>query len=69
MDPARPPPHVATRMTEFGILPHVIERVHVSGTFSRVAGIYNRFQYIDEMRDALTTWENHVLGLQRPNSP
>jgi hypothetical protein len=35
----------------------------VSGTFGRVAGIYNRFQYVDEMRDALTTWEAHVLGL------
>jgi integrase len=55
----------ATRMAELGILPHVVERVlnHVSGTFGRVAGIYNRFQYVDEMRDALTTWETHVLGL------
>ncbi|MFZ1105430.1 MAG: tyrosine-type recombinase/integrase, partial [Hyphomicrobiaceae bacterium] len=55
----------ATRMAELGILPHVVERVlnHVSGTFGRVAGIYNRFQYVDEMRDALTTWESHVLGL------
>lgn len=33
------------------------------GTFGRVAGIYNRFQYVDEMRDALTTWESHVLSL------
>ena len=33
------------------------------GTFGRVAGIYNRFQYVDEMRDALNTWEAHVLGL------
>ena len=51
-------------MAELGILPHVVERVlnHVSGTFGRVAGIYNRFQYVDEMRDALNTWEVHVLG-------
>jgi integrase len=55
----------ATRMAELGVLPHVVERVlnHVSGTFGRVAGIYNRFQYADEMRDALTTWEGHVLAL------
>jgi integrase len=55
----------ATRMAELGILPHVVERVlnHVSGTFGRVAGIYNRFQYVDEMRDALTAWESHVLSL------
>lgn len=58
----------ATRMAELGILPHVVERVlnHVSGTFGRVAGIYNRFQYVDEMRDALTTWESHVLHLITP---
>jgi integrase len=58
----------ATRMAELGILPHVVERVlnHVSGTFGRVAGIYNRFQYVDEMRDALTTWESHVLALVAP---
>jgi integrase len=55
----------ATRMAEFGVLPHVVERVlnHISGTFGSVAGIYNRFQYVDEMRDALTVWEAHVLGL------
>ena len=55
----------ATRMAELGVLPHVVERVlnDVSGTFGSVAGIYNRFQYVDEMRDALTTWEAHVLGL------
>lgn len=58
----------ATRMAELGILPHVVERVlnHVSGTFGRVAGIYDRFQYVDEMRDALTTWESHVLSLVKP---
>ena len=61
----------ATRMAELGVLPHVVERVrnHVSGTFGRDAGIYNRFQYVDEMRDALTTWENHVLGLAASPSP
>jgi integrase len=55
----------ATRMAELGVLPHVVERVlnHVSGTFGRVAGIYNRFQYVDEMREALTVWEAHVLAL------
>ena len=60
----------ATRMAELGILPHVVERVlnHVSGTFGRVAGIYNRFQYVDEMRDAVTTWEDHVLALVAPKS-
>ena len=33
-----------------------------------VAGIYNRFQYVDEMRDALTTWEGHVLSRIAPKA-
>lgn len=55
----------ATGMARAGIQPHVVERVlnHVSGTFSGVAGVYNRFAYLDEMRAALTLWEVHVLRL------
>lgn len=54
----------ATHMARLGVAPHVIERVlnHVSGTFAGVAGVYNRFQYLDEMRAALTIWE---AGLRR----
>ena len=33
---------------------------HVSGTFAGVAGVYNRFQYVDEMRMALDLWAKHV---------
>ncbi len=49
----------ATHMARLGVAPHVIERLlnHVSGTFGGVAGVYNRFQYLDEMRAALTAWE------------
>lgn len=52
----------ATHMARLGIAPHVIERLlnHVSGTFSGVAGVYNRFQYVDEMREALATWEQEL---------
>ena len=36
--------HVATRMADLGVLPHVIEAVlnHISGHKAGVAGIYNR---------------------------
>jgi integrase len=56
---------VATGLAQLGVAPHVIERVlnHVSGTFAGVAGVYNRFQYQDEMRTALTLWANHVEHL------
>ena len=64
---------VATHLAKLGVAPHVIERIlnHVSGTFGGVAGVYNRFQYLDEMRNALAMWETHLAeairkaGLQR----
>lgn len=56
---------VATGLAMLGVAPHVIERVlnHVSGTFAGVAGVYNRFQYLDEMRGALTLWDKHIAAL------
>ncbi len=58
---------VATGLAMLGVAPHVIERVlnHVSGTFAGVAGVYNRFQYQDEMRAALEKWAKHVDCLTR----
>ena len=49
----------------FGVQPHVIERVlnHASGTFAGVAGVYNRFDYLDEMRAAIELSEQHVFKL------
>lgn len=55
----------ATGMARAGVPPHVVERLlnHVPGTFGGVAGVYNRFGYLDEMRAALAAWERHVVGL------
>jgi len=55
----------ATGMARLDVEPHVIERVlnHVSGTFSGVAGVYNRHKYLDSMRRALSVWDRHVQGL------
>lgn len=55
----------ATGMARAGVQPHVVERVlnHVSGTFGGVAGVYNRFQYLDEMRAGLEAWERHLSTL------
>jgi integrase len=57
---------VATHMAEdLRIAPHVIEAClnHVSGTKAGVAGIYNRALHLDERRDALQAWSDHVLRL------
>lgn len=53
---------LATQLAGMGVAPHVVERIlnHASGTFGGVAGIYNRFQYLPEMRAALGMWADHV---------
>jgi integrase len=60
----------ATGMAKAGVAPHVVEKIlnHVSGTFGGVAGVYNRFGYLDEMREALTMWEAHVDGLMKKSA-
>jgi integrase len=58
----------ATRMSEMGILPHVVEAVlnHISGHKAGVAGIYNRATYAKEKRDALAAWAAHLSTLTAP---
>ena len=48
----------ATHLARDGTAPHVIERIlnHSSGILGGVAGIYNRFEYLPEMRFALDLW-------------
>jgi integrase len=55
----------ATGLAQLGVAPHVVEKRlnHSSGTFGGMAGVYNRFQYVPEMRDALSKWEVHLQAL------
>jgi integrase len=58
----------ATVMADrLGVLPHIVEAIlnHVKGHRSGVAGIYNRAKYIDEMREALQRWSDHVGQIVR----
>ena len=56
---------VATRLSDFNELPHVVEAVlnHISGTKAGVAGVYNRSLYAREKREALVMWGVHVTAL------
>ncbi|WP_395019824.1 tyrosine-type recombinase/integrase [Dongia sp.] len=56
---------LATGMAAQGVQPHIVERYinHASGVVSGVAAIYNRFQYLPEMRDAAMRWERHLSRL------
>jgi len=59
-----------TKLAELKVPPHVVERLlnHKMGTLSNqtggaitaVAEVYNRYRYLDEMREAITAWENRL---------
>jgi integrase len=55
----------ATGMAGLGFPPHIVEAVlnHRSGTRRGVAGVYNRFTYSNEKRQALAAWARFVLEL------
>ncbi len=56
----------ATGMAQLGVEPHVVECIlnHSTGTFGGVAGVYNRYRYLDQMRSALTTWATSLCHLR-----
>jgi len=53
----------STNLAGLNTPPHVLERLlnHSSGTISGVAAIYNRFQYLDEMRESVNRWETKLV--------
>lgn len=62
----------ATNLAALAVPVPVTERLlnHVSGTVSGVAAIYNKFQYMDEMRAAIALWEQHLGSLlSHPTRP
>lgn len=60
----------ATGVARLGVAPHVVERLlnHVSGSFGSVACVYNQFSYLEEMREALSLWERHIVDLMKNSS-
>lgn len=52
----------ASGLAEIHIAPHIIEKIlnHASGQLGGLAGVYNRYQYLDEKREALHAWGDHV---------
>lgn len=55
----------ASGMARLGVAVHVLEAVlnHTSGTIKGVAAVYNRYDYAEEKRDALTRWAGFVATL------
>lgn len=61
----------ATHMARLGVAPHVVERIlnHTGGSLGGVAGIYNRFSYLPEMRAALEIWATNIGRIVAPSAP
>jgi integrase len=55
----------ASGLQRLGVAPHIIELAlnHRSGTFSGVAGIYQRHRYAREVRNAFELWSQHIEAL------
>ena len=55
----------ASGLQRLGIAPHIVELAlnHRAGTFSGVAGIYQRHRYAKEVREAFELWSKHIEAL------
>ena len=55
----------ATGMARLGVPPQVADALlnQKGGVISGVAAVYIRYSYLDERREALETWEAHVVSL------
>ncbi len=55
----------APGMAPLGVNLPVIERIlnHTSGSFGCVAGVYNRYSFAAEMREALSKWSDFIDNL------
>ena len=49
-------------MARLKVEPWVVEKVlnHQTGQLSGVAGVYNRWGYLDEKREAIESWAAHL---------
>ena len=55
----------ASGLASLGVALPVIERLlnHTSGSFGGIVGVYQRYDFFPEMRDAISRWEKHILHL------
>lgn len=61
---------VATGLQRLGVRLEVTERIlnHVSGTQSGIVAVYQRYGYLEEMRNAMLQWEQHLATLTAPRA-
>ena len=56
---------VATGLAGLGVALPVVEKIlnHVSGSFGGVAGVYQRFAFATQKREALDQWAAHIAAI------
>jgi integrase len=57
----------STQLSAFGVQPHVTERLlnHIQGSLTPIAQVYNKYAYLDEMREAINLWEKKLSAVLR----
>jgi len=57
----------ASKLAALGVSLPVIEKLlnHVSGSFSGVVGVYQRYDFMPEMRNAIDRWETELQRILR----
>jgi integrase len=55
----------ASGLAALGVSIPVIERLlnHISGSFGGIVGVYQRYDFLPEMREAIVKWERHLQNL------
>ncbi len=58
----------ASGLASLGVALPVIEKLlnHISGSFGGIVGVYQRYDFMPEMRAAIEKWEAHVIKLASP---
>jgi DNA-binding ferritin-like protein len=54
-------------MAKLGVREEVAERVLGHGPDDAMVAVYNQHKYLEEMREALSTWASHLQGLVASN--
>jgi integrase len=59
-----------TGLSKLGVAPHVAERLmhHISAA-DPIAQVYDKYRYVEEMREAALKWEQHVISVVQKESP
>lgn len=59
---------LATRLSDLGVMPHVIEKM-LNHQMEGVMAVYNRAEYLQERKEAWQLWGRHISAIRRSTLP